>query len=172
MEALTLRRRIWHQLVPFAALISRRLPWKYRRAIFRLINPTFLIGVGAVCLNRDNEVLLLKHRFLNEAYPWGLPSGNLERGETPQEGICREVREETGFIIDRVIPVHVSSDLRLIEVFFLARVDGGTPNLQLDEVTEWVWCDPATVTLPMRSSHQAALREAVALIPAIAANTP
>jgi len=148
------------------------MPWKYRRAILRVIHPTFLMGVGAVCLNPANQVLLLKHRFLNEAYAWGLPSGNIERGETPEQGIRREVYEETGFTLERVIPVHVDSDLRLVEVFFLARVDGHAPRLQLDEVTEWAWCDPATVTLPMRSSHQAALRQAVGLLPALGPHLP
>ncbi|MDI6401391.1 NUDIX hydrolase [Balneolaceae bacterium ANBcel3] len=37
------------------------------------------------------EVLLIKRRGV-----WDLPKGHLESGETPEQGACREVEEETG----------------------------------------------------------------------------
>jgi 8-oxo-dGTP pyrophosphatase MutT (NUDIX family) len=156
-----MKERIWHLLVPVAAPIIRRLPWPYRRELLRVTNPTYLVGVGAVCLDPTGRVLVLKHRLLNPAYQWGLPSGNLERGETPEQGIRREVYEETGISLEELVPLHIDGDARLVELFFLARVESCTPRLQADEILDYAWSDPATVELPMRPSHHAALLRAV-----------
>ena len=45
---------------------------------------------------RDGELLLIKHRnHQTGAYYWWLPGGGLETGETLEECVIREVREET-----------------------------------------------------------------------------
>ena len=66
-----------------------------------------VIGVGGVII--DNERALLIRRgsepLLGE---WSIPGGTLELGETLEEGVARELLEETG--------VHVRV-LELIEVF-------------------------------------------------------
>jgi ADP-ribose pyrophosphatase YjhB (NUDIX family) len=154
--------RIWHRLVPIAAPIIRRLPWRYRRELLRLTNPTYLVGVGAVLFDPAGRVLLLKHRLLNPAYQWGLPSGNLERGEAPEQGIRREVFEETAIAVGELVPVHIAGDGRLVELFFFALVEECTPRLQADEIVDFVWADPPTVELPMRPSHEQALQRAIA----------
>ena len=58
--------------------------------------PVSVKGVVA----RDGRVLLLR----NERDEWELPGGRLEVGETPQECLAREVREETGWRV-RVGPI-------------------------------------------------------------------
>lgn len=52
------------------------------------------LGAAAVILNRDGEVLLVKHSYgrLN----WELPGGVTEDGESVVQTAVREVREETG----------------------------------------------------------------------------
>ena len=156
--AATMRQQFWRHAAPIAAPVFQRLPWRYRRAIFRWTNPTFLIGVAAVCLNENNEVLLLKHRFLDPSSPWGLPGGLVERGEKPQQGLRREVYEETGLQLGEFVPLHVDSDEQLVELFFLGRIQSATPRLQAAEVVDWVWCDLRSVDLPIRPSHREALR--------------
>ena len=44
---------------------------------------------------RDNSILMVHHRDAQRAY-WTLPGGAIEAGETPQEAVVREVKEETG----------------------------------------------------------------------------
>lgn len=51
------------------------------------------IGVRVAILNRDKEVLLVRHTYLGG---WHLPGGGVDHGETIFEAARREVFEETG----------------------------------------------------------------------------
>lgn len=54
-----------------------------------------IVGVGAVVL-RGREVLLIKRGKEPLRGRWLMPGGTVELGETLQEAVVREVREETG----------------------------------------------------------------------------
>ena len=57
-------------------------------------NPTPVLAAVIECADRDGQLLLAR----NAAWPgrfFGLVTGFMEAGETPQEGIAREVAEET-----------------------------------------------------------------------------
>ncbi len=98
-----------------------------------------MIGVGAVVEDEDGScVLLVKHVPERGGYwqgKWICPGGKLEPGETIEQGIRREVREETNLDIDLVSPLHpfdriVTEDgevtLHVIYIDYLARVTGGS----------------------------------------------
>ena len=55
----------------------------------------FRAGVGAVIADRNGRVLALERSDYRGA--WQLPQGGLEKGESPIDGVYREVEEETGF---------------------------------------------------------------------------
>ena len=63
------------------------------------------VGVGAAIFDGSGRILLQKR---TDSGLWALPVGFCEVGETPAEGIAREVREETGLIVrpDRLIGVY------------------------------------------------------------------
>jgi len=48
----------------------------------------------------DGRVLLARRAFEPDAGLWDTPGGFLEEGEEPQEGLRRELKEETGFEIE------------------------------------------------------------------------
>lgn len=55
--------------------------------------------VGAVIVDGDGRVLAAQRPYSKEEYKslkWELPGGKLEEGETPEEAIIREIREELG----------------------------------------------------------------------------
>ena len=54
-----------------------------------------IVGVGAVIIH-DGKVVVVKRRFEPLAGQWSLPGGRLELGETLEEGLAREMLEETG----------------------------------------------------------------------------
>ena len=55
-------------------------------------------SVAAVILDDQNRVLLQEKS--NEA--WSLPAGMIEPGESPKQAILREVKEETGLIVNPI----------------------------------------------------------------------
>ena len=58
-----------------------------------------IVGVGAVIV-QDGKVLVVKRKYEPLAGQWSLPGGTLELGETLQEGVAREMREETGLEVE------------------------------------------------------------------------
>ncbi len=60
-----------------------------------------LVGVGAVVV-KDNRVLLVRRGTEPLRGHWSLPGGVLELGESLIDGLTREVREETGLIVEPV----------------------------------------------------------------------
>jgi ADP-ribose pyrophosphatase YjhB (NUDIX family) len=77
-----------------------------------------LVGVGGVIIE-DGRALLIRRGSEPLLGEWSIPGGSLELGETLEEGVARELREETG------LEVRV---LELIEVFdriYLESTAGG-----------------------------------------------
>lgn len=58
-----------------------------------------LVGVGAVVVH-EGRVLLVRRGSEPLKGHWTLPGGVLELGETIAEGVVREVREETGLLVE------------------------------------------------------------------------
>ena len=96
-----------------------------------------MIGVGAVIEDGAGRILLVKHIPERGGFwqgKWICPGGELESGETIEEGIKREVKEETQLEIDLVASLHPfdrivrSNDkvtLHVIYIDYLAWVTGG-----------------------------------------------
>lgn len=57
-----------------------------------------VVGVGGVVV-RDGCVLLVKRAAEPLAGQWSLPGGAVEVGETLEEAVMRELREETGLTV-------------------------------------------------------------------------
>ncbi len=51
---------------------------------------------AAIVINNQNKLLLVKRGVLPHIGSWCLPGGFMEIGETPEEGVLRELKEETG----------------------------------------------------------------------------
>jgi 8-oxo-dGTP diphosphatase len=62
--------------------------------------PTTRGAAGALLIDHSGRILLVE-RVYDAAWPWGLPGGIIEAGESPLGACLREVREELG--IDPVI---------------------------------------------------------------------
>jgi ADP-ribose pyrophosphatase YjhB (NUDIX family) len=60
-----------------------------------------LVGVGAVVVD-EGRVLLVRRGTEPLKGQWSLPGGMLELGEPLTAGVVREVREETGLLVEAV----------------------------------------------------------------------
>lgn len=79
----------------------RHTPVGLRRFGVRLLEPRFRVTAGAVLVDEEGRVLLLKHT-LRQGSGWGIPGGFLKKGEQPEEALRRELREEVGLELARV----------------------------------------------------------------------
>jgi NADH pyrophosphatase NudC (nudix superfamily) len=78
-------------------------------------NPTPVLAAVIECVDRDGQVLLAR----NAAWPgkfFGLITGFMEAGETPEEGIAREVAEETSLTVESLSLIGVYEFLRMNQV--------------------------------------------------------
>jgi len=76
-----------------------------------------IIEVSLAILDRDNKFLMqLRDDDPNILYPghWGLFGGHLEPGETPEECVVREIKEEIGYTIINLQKFSAYADERLI----------------------------------------------------------
>lgn len=99
--------------------------------------PTISVGVGAVVLNDQGQILLVKHVPRRGDFwggQWMVPGGGLELGEALEEGVVREVEEETHLkvevlrhvsTLDRIVREGDEVKLHVVYVDFLVRPVGG-----------------------------------------------
>ena len=59
-------------------------------------------GAAGVCINEDNQLLMVLQADPDEEPKWSVPSGGLEGNETYEECCIREFEEETGLKVEVV----------------------------------------------------------------------
>jgi ADP-ribose pyrophosphatase YjhB (NUDIX family) len=84
------------------------LPKSIQLAIMRLFQDQFLIGVTGVIFNEKNEVLLFKHTYRQTR--WSLPGGYMKGKEHPEEGLEREIEEESGLVVSVDTQLNIRTD--------------------------------------------------------------
>lgn len=97
----------------------------------------FHVNQNAVLQKSDGTVLILR-----QDGKWMLPGGRLEDGETWEEGLRREVREETGiddFVIERILFVDLSESGNTYVVTFLCKSDSDPRVIISSEHQEFAW---------------------------------
>jgi 8-oxo-dGTP diphosphatase len=84
----------------------------------------FRIGVFALIFDENQRILLAHRRDIDW---WNLPGGGMEHGETVEDAVRREVREETGLEVEVKYLVGVYSKPQKQEVVltFNCRATGG-----------------------------------------------
>ena len=108
------------------------------------------IAVGAVIEDEKGRILLVKHVPERGGFWQGkyiCPGGGLKLGESIEQGIMREVAEETGLEIElttplvpfeRIVKVRGKPTLHVIYIDYLAKLTGGEFKAGSD-VGEAIW---------------------------------
>lgn len=120
------------------------------------------VGAGFGVILIDGKKILLGKRHsdpekadsaFRSAGEWCLPGGKLDWGETLETGAIREVKEETGIIIQnpKVISVHncKNEHAHFLTVGILAKKwKGKAKVIEPDEITEWQWFNLKDLPFP------------------------
>ena len=106
---------------------------------------------GAVCLDGEGRVLLVRRAHAPFAGYWDLPGGFLDEGEHPLDGLRRELREETGLEVEPERFLGVWTDwytdgerdgaTATLNLYWTARIVSGEP-VAADDVSELRWFAP------------------------------
>lgn len=99
-------------------------------------------GVKCVIQRPDSKVLFIKNTY-GKGY-WNFPGGHINRSETAEEAVKREVFEEVGIILDSV--TLVVSFLSTLEhkrdhiAVFTAYTEAPVGSVQKSEIADFQWC--------------------------------
>ena len=167
MHSIDTQREFRHRLLPFVFDDTPGEKVRYRRRGFEIwwimqreFPSTPLIGVGAVIVEAG-RVLLVQRGTEPMKGHWTLPGGLLELGESLSDGVIREVREETGLIveplqlIELLDRIHREADrvrYHYVIADYLCRVTGGELQAASDaDAVRWVereeWNGPGALGL-------------------------
>lgn len=98
----------------------------------------FHIRVTGILIEND-EILLVQQK-VSDKRNWSLPGGRVEQGETLQQGLIREMKEETGLDVEIVRLLYVcdvvASANTVVHITFLLRRVGGKIVLPTNEFDE------------------------------------
>ena len=97
------------------------------------------VSVAALVTNEEGKILLVNSPWRGWEYPGGL----IEDGETFQEALKREVREESGVEIEITgfIGICKNIERNVVNIDFTARCIGGALQTS-EESTEVIWATP------------------------------
>ena len=107
-----------------------------------------VLGVGALVLN-EGKILLEKRKNEPGRGKWSIPGGVVDLGESPEQAVIREAKEETCIEVDAPHLVDVVSDVSLDEagkvkyhfviIDYLVTVKHGEPQAASDaDALVWV----------------------------------
>jgi 8-oxo-dGTP diphosphatase len=129
--------------------------------------------VGAVIV-KDGRAFVHRRGYQRSLFPgcWDIPGGHVDRDETPREALGRELEEETGWRLRRVIAElgevsWIGSDgEQRREIDYLVEVEGDldAPRLEHPKHIEfaWVGIDELGRLMENRTPEQTIVRDVVA----------
>lgn len=95
------------------------------------------VGIGAAILNDEGKLFLSlrSQNTRNEKGLWETPGGGLEFGETMEQTVIREMKEEYGIEIEPIKILHVYDHIlkgekqHWVAITFICKIKSGTPTI-------------------------------------------
>ena len=116
-------------LMRLLAMLFNAFPVRWQRRFMTAAHDRFLVGVTGLGVDENGRVLLARHRF--GAPQWRFLGGFLHPRERVEDALAREIREETGLIIEvgPVLEVVTGYRWERVEIVFAYRVASGSAAL-------------------------------------------
>jgi len=104
-----------------------------------------MVAVAAIIENSDSKILLIKRSKNSEDYPeyWEDVGGRLKQSESPEVGLKREIREETG-----ITDIEIIKPLTMFHVF---RKGIKKPENELIGIS--YWCKTRNTKVVLSDEH-------------------
>ena len=111
------------------AVVFNAFPVRWQRRFMTAAHDRFLVGVTGLGVDADGKVLLARHRF--GAPQWRFLGGFLHPRERVEDALTREIREETGLVVEvgPVLEVVTGYRWERVEIVFAYRVSSGSAAL-------------------------------------------
>lgn len=125
--------------------VFRALPEPVRQRAVRTASPSYTLGAQARIEREDGRVLLVKASY---RWRWGMPGGLMDTGESPEQAVLREVKEETGLdiVLEPDPIVLVETTMQRVNFIYRAApapdVDADALHAQASEILELGWFHP------------------------------
>lgn len=93
-------------------------------------------GAAGICVNERSELLMVLEGGHGDGGKWSIPTGGLEKGETSEECVLREIEEETGYAAEIISKIKVKKGIYehlnlAYEVhYFSVKIIGGEAKIQ------------------------------------------
>ncbi|MBM2616858.1 NUDIX domain-containing protein [Actinoplanes sp. LDG1-06] len=122
--------------------------------------PRHSVSVAAVVTNDEGEVLVIQRR---DNAAWQLPGGVLELDEVIEDGVRREVAEETGVTVEptRLTGIYKNMKLGVVALVFQARPIAGSPG-PTEESVAAEWWPADRVVAELDGTFKTRVRDALA----------
>lgn len=129
----------------------------------------FHLGVKALILNTDGKLLLLQKNSKSYGLLWDLPGGRIQKNESLEAALMREVYEETG--LTNITPLSTSTmmlssvriplqdgDVGLVLAVYIVQIPKDHPPIQLsNEHLQYLWALPEEAATLLATHHPSEL---------------
>ncbi|MGW3626932.1 NUDIX hydrolase [Streptomyces sp. NPDC000880] len=121
--------------------------------------PLHSVSVAGAVVREDGRLLAIRRA---DNGTWELPGGVLELSESPEEGVSREVLEETGIHVevDELSGVYKNTTRGVVALVFRCKPSGGIERTS-DESTAVAWLTPEEVADRMSEVYAVRLLDAL-----------
>jgi 8-oxo-dGTP diphosphatase len=120
--------------------------------------PTHSVSVAGVVIDETEQVLVIQRRDNGH---WEPPGGVLELGETFEQGVQREVLEETGVqvSVEALTGVYKNMSRGIVALVYRCSIKAGHPRAS-NEATSVRWIDKDQIDVLMSPAYAARVHDA------------